>query len=530
MELKIFFSWEMETDSQGFDNKNFLIVCITHALEELKKQREFKNVVFDFQEGLSGVSGTPRVAEIMMKRARECDIFIGDMTIAQRLGRFTRCEIEHQKSFIRLSPNANVLMEYAIAYNKDSDFWEQVVLIMNKVNGDVHDNVELFPFDIREERFPVTFELSGESQEEQVKKVTNILIEPLQMAARAAIKRHKNKFKPLKSWEEQKDGACYSGKYEWTDKLKEFKDVILSDKDDIRLIGLSGYGKTRLVVESFGEAANRDGYLYADTQIMDEKELYNHAMRVFGEYPEATLVVDNCDNKVHKMLRDLRKSSHVKTKLITIFNDPAEKQNPDYTYVKMENVQNEVVEKIFKRYRAFKDEEEHIYFLDATGGNPMIAEQWVKVLKEGNDSGRIDDADFMTKLLGYDEKSAEREAMRSLALFTELEYDDKATEHGVIEYVVKNKNILNVAIPDGSILNWIIDVIRTQIQRGNIEKTGTTIRIRPQRLRDGLFAEWQEHCDTGRLINVITGIEGCAYKDLLSAAINSQIHSLICLN
>lgn len=77
MTLKVFFSWEMETDSQGFDNKNFLIVCISHALNELKKQHEFKNVVFDFQEGLSGISGTPRVAEIMMKRARECDILSG---------------------------------------------------------------------------------------------------------------------------------------------------------------------------------------------------------------------------------------------------------------------------------------------------------------------------------------------------------------------------------------------------------------------------------------------------------------------
>lgn len=518
----------METDSQGFDNKNFLIACICRALEELKKQKDFKNVEFDFQEGLSGIGGTPRVAEMMMKRARECDIFIGDMTIAQRLGRFTRCEVEHEKSFLRLSPNANVLMEYAIAYNRDDDFWEQVVLIMNKVNGDVHNNVELFPFDIREERFPITFELSGDAQEEQKKKVTNILVEPLRLAALAAIKRHKNKFKPLKSWEAQEDGASYSGRYEWTDKLREYKDVIIGEKDDIRLIGLSGYGKTRLVVESFRKAQNRDGYLYADTQILNEKEIYSLALRVFKEYPEATLVVDNCDKRVHKMLHDLRKSSHVKTKLITIYNDPAEKQNPELTYVKMDDVQNEVTEKIFRSYRDFKDEEEHIYFLNATGGNPMIAEQWVKVLKEGNDSGRIDDADFMTKLLGYDEKSAEREAMRSLSLFTELEYDDKATEHAVIEYVAKNKNILNVTtIQDDAIVNWITDVIRVQIQRGNIEKTGTTIRIRPQMLRDGLFAEWQEHCDTGRLFKVITEIDNCDYRDKLSAAINKQLNSLI---
>ena len=92
----------METDSQGFDNKNFLIVCISHALDELKKQHDFKNVEFEFQEGLSGVGGTPRVAEMMMKRAKECDIFIGDMTIAQRLGELTKQELAAKKSFMRI--------------------------------------------------------------------------------------------------------------------------------------------------------------------------------------------------------------------------------------------------------------------------------------------------------------------------------------------------------------------------------------------------------------------------------------------
>lgn len=513
----------METDSQGFDNKNFLIVCITHALDELKKQHEFKNVEFDFQEGLSGIGGTPRVAEIMMTRAKECDIFIGDMTIAQRLGELTKQDIAEKKSFLRLSPNANVLMEYAIAYNKDNEFWEQVVLIMNKVNGDVHDNVELFPFDIREERFPVTFELIGDAQEQQVKKVTNKLIEPLRLAAIAAIKRHKNKFKPLKSWEEQEYGACYPGKYEWTDQLEEYKKIIQGEDDVIRLLGLSGFGKTRLVAESFRNAGTREAYLYGDVQILGKNEIYNLAIRVFTDYPEATLVVDNCDEEAHRMLCGLRKSNHVKTKLITINYDPTERLSSGYRYLKMEDKQEEVVVRIFKRYRDFKDEEERLYILDATGGIPMIAEQLVKVLQEeGNDNGRIDDSNYITKLLGYDEGSEEREALRALSLFTELEYDDKSTEHNVMEYVAKNKNILSVTKPDAMIVNWLIGIVRTQIKRGIIEKAGTTIRIRPQRLRDGLLAEWAELCDEGRITKVITEIDGSEFREQLTGALNSQ--------
>lgn len=531
MKLKIFFSWEMETDSQGFDNKNFLIVCISHALDELKKQHDFKNVEFEFQEGLSGVGGTPRVAEMMMKRAKECDIFIGDMTIAQRLGELTKQELAEKKSFMRYSPNSNVLMEYAIAFNKENDFWEQVVLIMNKVNGDVHNNVELFPFDIREERFPLTFELTGEAKEEHERKVTNILVEPLRLAAIAAIKRHKNKFKPLKSWEEQDYGACYPGKYEWTDQLEEYKKIILGEDGIIRLIGLSGYGKTRLVAECFRNAGNREAYLYGDVQVLGKNEIYNLAIRVFTDYPEATLVIDNCDEEAHGMLCGLRKSNHVKTKLVTIYYDPTEKFSSGYKCLKMEEKQEEVVVRIFKRYREFKDEEERLYILDATGGIPMIAEQLVKVLQEeGSDNGRIDDSNYITKLLGYGETSEEREALRALSLFTVLEYDEKSTEHKVLEFVARNKSILNVTKPDAMIANWLISVVRTQIKRGTIEKSGTSIRIRPQRLRDGLLAEWAEQCDEGRITKVITEIDGSEFKEQLSDALNRRLLFIISSN
>ena len=197
----------------------------------------------------------------------------------------------------------------------------------------------------------------------------------------------------------------------------------------------------------------------------------------------------------------------------------------------MEEKQEEVVVRIFKRYREFKDEEERLYILDATGGIPMIAEQLVKVLQEeGSDNGRIDDSNYITKLLGYGETSEEREALRALSLFTVLEYDEKSTEHKVLEFVARNKSILNVTKPDAMIVNWLISVVRTQIKRGTIEKSGTSIRIRPQRLRDGLLAEWAEQCDEGRITKVITEIDGSEFKEQLSDALNRRLLFIISSN
>ncbi len=526
MELKIFFSWEEETRDQGFKNKEFLIECINSALKRLYLQKAFNKVKFDFQEGLSDISGTPRVAEIMMQRARECDIFIGDMTIAQRLGELTKNEIEQKKTFMRFSPNANVLMEYAIALNKAEDFWHHVVLVMNTVNGDIKYNDELFPFDIREERHPIKFNMEGEALEDVKAKLTGDLETAIGKAAEYAIKVRKTKYKPLLGWESQEDSACYSGEYVWNNQLEGFRDVILGEDNTIRLIGLSGFGKTRLVVESFRKNENKEKYLYGDVQVLGKQEVYNMSMRVFKEFEQAILVIDNCDLEVHNTLMNLRKSSHVKTKLVTIYNDPGEKQIKTTDYIVMPESQENIVDTLFRRYREYKDETERIHFHEFTGGNPMIAEQVVKSMMEGNGSEGIDDTNFMSKILGYDEKCEEREAMRALSLFTELEYDETNDKHGMLEFVSTTKSILNIGKPNDTIVNWLIDLLIVQIKRGVIERTGTTIRIRPQAIRDGLLMEWGEHCDIGRIKKVIKDIYNSPYSETLSRVLNQKFFDL----
>ena len=47
MKLTVFFSWEMETDNQGFSNKKFLICCIRKALNAIQGKGDLRNVTFE---------------------------------------------------------------------------------------------------------------------------------------------------------------------------------------------------------------------------------------------------------------------------------------------------------------------------------------------------------------------------------------------------------------------------------------------------------------------------------------------------
>lgn len=52
MILKIFFSWQVETNLQGFNNKDFLKECIGSAIKQIENKGTLKGIHFELIEGL----------------------------------------------------------------------------------------------------------------------------------------------------------------------------------------------------------------------------------------------------------------------------------------------------------------------------------------------------------------------------------------------------------------------------------------------------------------------------------------------
>lgn len=159
MKLNIFFSWQTQTNDQGFNNKEFLIECINSVCNEIQDKGTLKNIFFDFHEGLRGMPGTPSVSDKMMEQIDDCDIFIGDMTITQSNNWLLKlCKKLHVLKGLRREPNSNMYGEFHRALGKSPEFEEQIILVMNDVNGKPTENANLMPFDSRERRFPIVFQ------------------------------------------------------------------------------------------------------------------------------------------------------------------------------------------------------------------------------------------------------------------------------------------------------------------------------------------------------------------------------------
>jgi len=523
----VFFSWEMETDTQGFHNKGFLKDCINKVINEIERMKMLKDIKLNLVEGLSDSSGHPIVSEEMMRQVKACHIFVGDLTVTQKLGERTQKEIERNETFLRQTPNANVLIEYAIALNKTENFYQQTVLLMNTVNGDVNDNPDLIPFDLRGRRYPITFRLENDDRDAKQKAEKELmpsLIKGLVDAANAARDYAKLKYHPFVSWNEHAGNNEFSGYFEWVESLASLRDELTSTERSIRLIGLSGMGKTRMVLESFRGRPESNHYLYCDVLREDIDKVYGAARTIFKDYPEAMLVVDNSTIDIHRVLDGLRRAANGRHRLITIYNDPTENKDWSCKYLEMPNSLDEVVDRLLDRYQDMNQAQtEKLQIKKFAGGNPMIAELLVNGLRKGRIFGRIDDEVLMNKLLGCEEGSEERQILRALSLFRDIRFNDIEETHPELDAIAHNKGLIVSPLDKDALSAKMVATIMQYMQRSLIEKRGENIGVRPLTLALSLIAEWIRRGNTGILKKLISDLLQSPYAPMLIRGFCKQI-------
>src|SRR5690554_3765801 len=115
MKIKIFFSWQMTTNAKY--NKYFILKCIEKSVKKLKTKPEFKGVEFIIQEGITGESGSVKVAQkIVDERIPNCDIFIADLSVVNHINKFGKFIRKISGDKYKPFQNSNVFYEYGVAY------------------------------------------------------------------------------------------------------------------------------------------------------------------------------------------------------------------------------------------------------------------------------------------------------------------------------------------------------------------------------------------------------------------------------
>lgn len=127
--INIFYSWQSDLNEKT--NKIAIRRFIEEAIKRIKQNDDDIEIIID--EDARGNPGSKNIAEELMRKIRNSDIFIADVSI-----------INGDGGGLRKTPNPNVLYELGFASSRLG--WDRILLIFN---DDCGCNVEDLPFDIR---------------------------------------------------------------------------------------------------------------------------------------------------------------------------------------------------------------------------------------------------------------------------------------------------------------------------------------------------------------------------------------------
>lgn len=505
MKLRIFFSWQVETDLQGFKNKAFLKDCIESAINQIENKGTLKGIHFELIEGLNKTSGNPEVARLMFDQIDNCDIFIGDMTIVQRI--CSRLEPFRNKKglYFRYSPNCNVYGEYNRALGLHKEFWKQIILLLNETNKSPKEDSSVIPFDTRGRRWPITFNLKDNSVESET-KAKEVLMKHLPGAIRecalAAREWIDKRYYPFSSWfKQRKDGRLNRYKVDVCI-VDKYKAQILGSKGVFLVIGPKGLSKTYLILKIFEDNEYTNNYLYVDCYFSKLEEFKSIFEEILEKVKDAIVVIDNCKPNEIEYILSLRLKYKAGNKIILITTrECAENYNFKgiITVDTTQDLQNEVssmfdeVEITSQQTRQQIEE-----FCD---GNVGLVRN---ILSKITTVNSLDERTIVSLMYGVKEGKTERTILRSLALFDCVGWkEDKADE---LDTIILNKDITSIDVDSQVLLNNTRAFIQKLIRDGLIIEKGRTISLYPKSAAQQLVVEWLEDVDEKRFMRVLQAI------------------------
>lgn len=533
MKIHLFFSWQVETDLQGFRNKDFLFRCICDAIKAVENTGKLKGVTIEPHQGLKNVPGNPDVALNMYEQIDKYDIFIGDVTTVQKLDKELEPRRNKDGLFFRYGPNCNVFGEYNRALGKHHNSWQQIILLSNNINITAENDATVVPFDTRSRRWPIYFTLTDnsiESEEAARKKLMDPLQDAIKLSAIATIENKIERYYPFVPWFKQRNnGNLKSIKVDSTIIDKYKGEITGFGKRLFCITGKVGLEKTLLALSILEESELSNNCLYIDNQ-RDEYSEYKKALRDIFQKPtenqDIILIIDNCSKE--NMLSILTERRASKAGNIIIFL--MEQNIKDFTcggfsvayYDVTDDFVSAMDDILFDNGILSQNDRDYIKAFCENKFN--LVETISRNFDISEKSTILSDSLLTKKLLDAPHSSNERAILCSLSLFDRIGWIEE--RRGEFNFIITNRNITSVDANSQVLINEARAVVNRYIKLGLVEKRGLTISLIPKRLAFQLMLEWLESAGEQRLLASLNDINSSDYNHSLIRELHDQFKYL----
>jgi len=182
----------------------------------------------------------------------------------------------------------------------------------------------------------------------------------------------------------------------------------------IRLVGLSGTGKTRLVQALFdskvgNSALDRSIVIYVD-QGSDQSptpSARDMIHRLAAEGVRAILVVDNCNPTTHRDLAQAVSTAGGSLSLITVEYDVSEDEPEETQVFRLEPASGKVIEEILEHLTPNLSQVDRHRIAEFSSGNARIALAMARTIKHNENLGTLKDSELFKRLFHQRKDSGE---------------------------------------------------------------------------------------------------------------------------
>lgn len=329
----------------------------------------------------------------------------------------------------------------------------------------------------------------------------------------------------LQTWEKW-DAVFQDKKYFRSDKLNGWigeirKKLVNSQKNVIRITGLSGLGKTRLVLEALRSPDDKNNIEQAgisDSAVYYEASSDESPIKQFitgyRDCKNVTFVIDECGLTLHSSITYDVSAEDSNINLVTICNEPDYTRVPKTEKISLEpeDFKNVVKDMLNDTYKGKLSDNDISKITEFAGGFPIIAVELAKSRLQGSTALEPTDDNLVRKILWgqKNEDDKQMSILQACSIFKHFKLED---ESGKIDE--QSKFICDVVTIDEDIKgkhNVFCSTIKEFAKRKIIQKHGRYYGIEPVPLALRLAKQWWERAMSSKITEVIEKVES---KELL---------------